>query len=99
METVSIRGGIGKTIRQIRRGRGISRRELAEQLGCPKNTVVLWELGRHVPNAGRLIKLLGLAQPDEAATIREALQYLGVEPGRLALPDTSQIPPAAEASR
>jgi len=44
-------------LRQIRKERGISRRELAAELGRHPSTVIRWEQGIRVPNSHSVIVL------------------------------------------
>jgi len=77
-------GALGGAIRQIRARKGISRRQLAAHLGCPKNTITSWEIGRYAPNAARLIRLRSLAEtPEEKAPIEAALEHSGILPSSL----------------
>ena len=96
-------GPLPAAIRGIRGRMGMSRAQFAEKIGCPENTVAIWELGRIAPGAGRLIRLLWLAEtPSEAAPIRAHLQKIGIEPDSITSPtiskssaNDSMMPPAA----
>jgi transcriptional regulator with XRE-family HTH domain len=48
-QTKRIRQRQGKTIRQLRRMRGLSNRELADQVGVTPGAISQWELGLHSP--------------------------------------------------
>jgi transcriptional regulator with XRE-family HTH domain len=66
-------------IRLIRTRHGKSIEEFAAMLGCPPNSLAQYQLGRTRPGAGRLIRLLALAQgDDEAQPLLEALGTIGI---------------------
>jgi transcriptional regulator with XRE-family HTH domain len=82
-------------VRSIRQARGESVMEFAQLLGCPENTVTMYQLGRMKPSAGRLLRLLRLARSEEQVLpILEALDVLGIRPADLVV--TSIAPDARE---
>jgi transcriptional regulator with XRE-family HTH domain len=82
-------------VRLIRQNYGKSVMEFAQLLGCPANTLTMYQLGRMKPGAGRLLRLLRLARSeDQVAPILQALDDLGISPADLVV--TSIAPPARE---
>jgi len=47
----------GKALREIRLKKGISRAELAREIGCSYLNVWFWETGRHYPRGPLLVRL------------------------------------------
>ncbi len=48
---------IGKTIRALRKERGLSQTELADILFLSQDTISLWELDKSLPDARNIISL------------------------------------------
>ncbi|GHV98557.1 hypothetical protein lacNasYZ03_01490 [Lactobacillus nasalidis] len=51
---------IGRYLRALRRRRGMSQQELAEELGVSKQTISNWEVGRKVPRMKAVEKMAGV---------------------------------------
>ena len=49
--------GIGQRISSIRKERGISTAQLAEEIGCTQQTVYRWERGERIPDVPTLMKI------------------------------------------
>ena len=47
----------GKQLKELRRAKGISQRELGEKLGFCNQTVSFWESGRHEPDYDSLVSI------------------------------------------
>ena len=47
-------------LRALRRARGMTQQQVAEQIGVAKNTVSMWEVGEREPSIDKLRKLAAL---------------------------------------
>lgn len=54
------RMAFGKTLREVRERRGLTRKQVAEAVGTTYLNVYFWEKGRHYPSAVFLMKLVAL---------------------------------------
>jgi transcriptional regulator with XRE-family HTH domain len=64
------------TLQMARRGRGITREEMAAVLGCTVSSIQKWEVGVRTPsplNQVRIAKLLRVAVEDLQSADREPL--------------------------
>lgn len=99
---------VARLIRHTRRAAGLTQRELAAIAGVPQSTIGRIELGRHVPRADtldRLLRAMGLSL--EAAPvlgtgvdrtqIRELLRLTPGERARLGAADAAALDPIREA--
>ena len=66
--------GLGERLTRLRRAKGLSKTDLAEQLGVTVTSICYWEQGRSRPRLARLQQLAGL---------------LGTSPAELLSRDTS----------
>lgn len=48
---------IGKTIRELRKDKGLTQSQLAKIISSTQDTISLWELGKSYPDIVNLIKL------------------------------------------
>jgi len=54
------RMAFGKTLREVRERRGLTRKQVAEAVGTTYLNVYFWEKGRHCPSAPFLMRLVAL---------------------------------------
>ena len=70
------RARIGSSIREYRKGRRWSQKELADRIGVSRNTIVNWESGRTRPDIkqiGQLMRVLEMS-PREVLELREGTE-------------------------
>lgn len=60
----------GDRIRELREGRALTARVVAERLGIARATLYAWEAGDHQPDAAPLAALIALYGCDEATELR-----------------------------
>lgn len=78
---------IGERLYQLRRSRGMSQEQLAEQIGVSRQTISKWEGGLSTPDLDKLIALADCFEITLDGLVREDLSS-PQEPG-------TEVPPAA----
>ena len=90
---------IGEFLRELRKGKGLTQEQLAEQFNISRRSVSRWETGRNMPDVGLLIEIADFFEVDireiidgqrksenmdkEKETLKKVAEYADAEKAKL----------------